>query len=71
MKRKPDYARLAVKRGKWEFERNLDSYLAEEYASGSLEAQCKEAEEAYGDRKTSGVAVLAHEMLVEVSSANL
>ena len=52
-----DYARLALKRGKREYERNLDSYLAEEYASGTLDVQCIQAEQAYGDRKTSGVAV--------------
>ena len=58
LKRKRDSSRLAAKRGQKEFERNPKSKLGAQWASGELQRQRAEAEEAYGDRRTAGVAVL-------------
>ena len=58
LKRKRDSVRLAAKRGKREFDRDPRSRLGALWASGELERQRVEAEAAYGNRRTAGVAVL-------------
>ena len=58
LKRKRDSSRLTAKRGKKEFDYNPRSKLGATWASGELERQRAEAEAAYGDRRTAGVAVL-------------
>ena len=55
LKRDRDKARLAVKRGKREYEQKAQTSLAKLYASGDLLLKQELAETAYGYRKSSGV----------------
>ena len=58
LKRKRDSTRYAARRGKREHDRDPNSKLGALWESGKLERQRIEAEEAYGRRRTAGVAVL-------------
>ena len=51
LKRKRDMARLDLKRGKAQYERNEWTNLSWLYHTGSLAEEQKQAEAAYGDRK--------------------
>ena len=55
MKKSRDKARLALKRGRWEYEMCKHTELAEKYQSGDLRTECEEAERKYGHRKMVGV----------------
>ena len=58
LKRERDNLRSKFRRGQREFERNPKSTLGAEWASGNLEKRLRKAEEDFGNRRTSGVAVL-------------
>ena len=47
MKKSRDKARLALKRGRWEYEMCKHTELSEKYQSGDLRTECEEAERKY------------------------
>ena len=56
MKKTRDKARMALKRGRADWQMGISSELAYRYDAGELEAECDEAERQYGHRKMLGVA---------------
>ena len=57
LKRKHDSARLAVKRGRQDYQQNVNLDLRIRYLSGALEETQEEAEAAYAKRKVVRVAM--------------
>ena len=55
MKKSRDKARLALKRGRWEYEMCKQTELAKKYHSGDLQTECLDAVRKYGHRKMVGV----------------
>ena len=53
-----DQARKLFRNGRSDWQKDIDSELAEEYRAGNLEEKVRETEEAYGRRKQEGIAVL-------------
>ena len=56
LKRKRDSARLAVKRGKYDWDHYNTTELYYQYEQGVLQEEVEKAEAAYGERKLPGVA---------------
>ena len=57
LKRKRHETRLALKRGRHDYEENLRTDKARLFATGDLQQEVEDAETAYGARKQVGVAM--------------